>query len=671
MPPRTLYDHQGQAVGLGPELASGGEGIVYTLPDRPESLAKLYRETPDRDRVEKLRWLVREQTPELLRFAAWPTATLHDTPGGPLVGFLMPRFDACRPIHMLYSPAHRRSAFPQADWSFLIHVAMNCCSAWDAVHDRGIVIGDVNQSNVLVNRQALVCLIDCDSFQVQAGDRVLLCEVGVSQYVPPELQGRSFREVVRTVNHDRFGLAVLIFHLLFMGRHPFAGRFKGAGEMTLERAIEESRFAYSRNAADYQMEPPPFALPLSSVSPQLGELFERAFDPGADQPSARPSAAEWHAALSAFLQELRTCPNQPGHRVPVQLVDCPWCDVIKAGGPNFFLGAGLVGSSFKLDQAALASIWKKAEAVQQRRFKLRRPAGPSRPPTPAPLPASYRLSRRLVPVLEKLGWWTWVLLMVCFYAVHLAGYLGTVAPWVLGTVSFLGLWVVGLWGFGVFELEKKRRKEDYSQARAHYEEVLLEGEKLIRRYQSGAPRIRAELNQLRQRFEGLQEQFEAECPRKHVSRDPAREAQQLEQHLRQRFLDDPRTRVPGIGPGRLATLASYGIETAFDVSEEALKGIKGFGRKLTEALLSWKEQVKAEFVYNPEVVATDEAPAELVLKYRQLEEAIRGQLQRRIQDLETLGGQVEEQLQTVEERLQQLLDELAQAECDWQAVNAK
>ncbi len=337
MPPRTLYDHQGQPVTLGPEFASGGEGVVCALPDRPGILAKLYRERPDRDRVEKLRWMVREQTSEVLQFAGWPISTLHDAPGGLLVGFLMPRFDGFRPIHTLYSPAHRRTAFPQADWTFLIHSALNCCSAFDAVHSRNIVIGDVNQSNVLVNRQALVCLIDCDSFQVQAGDRVLLCEVGVSQYTPSELQGRSLRDVVRTVNHDRFGLAVLLFHLLFMGRHPFAGRFKGTGEMPLERAIEEYRFAYSSRAAANQMEPPPFALPLSSVPPELGRLFERAFDQGADEPNARPSAAEWHSALRGFLTQLRTCPSQPGHKVPAQLADCPWCGIMKAGGPNFFL----------------------------------------------------------------------------------------------------------------------------------------------------------------------------------------------------------------------------------------------------------------------------------------------------------------------------------------------
>jgi len=44
-----------------------------------------------------------------------------------------------------------------------------------------------------------------------------------------------FRGLERSAGHDAFGLAVLLFHLLFMGRHPFAGRSL-AGEMTIQYA---------------------------------------------------------------------------------------------------------------------------------------------------------------------------------------------------------------------------------------------------------------------------------------------------------------------------------------------------------------------------------------------------------------------------------------------------
>jgi DNA-binding helix-hairpin-helix protein with protein kinase domain len=164
---------------------------------------------------------------------------------------------------------------------------MNCAIAFDVIHRKNYVIGDVNQSNLFVSPQALVYLIDCDSFQFQANGHLFLSEVGVPQYTPPELQQANFRQVVRTANHDRFGLAVLIFHLLCMGRHPFAGCFLGKGDILLEQAIKEFRFAYARWAARAQMAPPPFALTLDVLSPELGNLFDRVFRPGSEAGNAR------------------------------------------------------------------------------------------------------------------------------------------------------------------------------------------------------------------------------------------------------------------------------------------------------------------------------------------------------------------------------------------------
>jgi DNA-binding helix-hairpin-helix protein with protein kinase domain len=116
------------------------------------------------------------------------------------------------------------------------------------------------------------------------------------------LQGRLFKDVVRTDNHDNFGLAVMIFLMLFMGRHPFAGRFLSAGEMPISRAIKECRFAYGARRATVQMEKPPGTPTLSIVGDEAAFLFERAF---AQEmiPSGRPTprsaeVAKGHGKLS-------------------------------------------------------------------------------------------------------------------------------------------------------------------------------------------------------------------------------------------------------------------------------------------------------------------------------------------------------------------------------------
>jgi hypothetical protein len=51
---------------------------------------------------------------------------------------------------------------------------------------------------------------------VIANGKRFACEVGVETFTPPELQGKNLREVVRTANHDNFGLAIMVFLLLFI-----------------------------------------------------------------------------------------------------------------------------------------------------------------------------------------------------------------------------------------------------------------------------------------------------------------------------------------------------------------------------------------------------------------------------------------------------------------------
>src|ERR1700692_26302 len=96
------------------------------------------------------------------------------------------------------------------------------------------------------------------------------CEVGVPTYTQPDLQNRPFSPFLRNQNHDAFGLAVLIFHLLFMERHPYAGRFSGRGEMPIERAISECRFPFRHLAQKAQMSSPPNSLTLAEIPSQLG-----------------------------------------------------------------------------------------------------------------------------------------------------------------------------------------------------------------------------------------------------------------------------------------------------------------------------------------------------------------------------------------------------------------
>ena len=118
-------------------------------------------------------------------------------------------------------------------------------------------------------------------------DLLYKCKVGVPEFTPPELQGKDLSSVVRTTNHDDFGLAILIFCTLMMGRHPFAGRYLGQGDMPMDRAIAEYRFAYSSRRGSTLMEAPPNVPTLADLPLSLADAFERAFGPGGSRWTSR------------------------------------------------------------------------------------------------------------------------------------------------------------------------------------------------------------------------------------------------------------------------------------------------------------------------------------------------------------------------------------------------
>lgn len=270
--PPSVRDSKGP-IGLGKVLGKGGEGAVYEIAGRPDQVAKIYHPEKRAGKAPKIEAMIPLKSDRLLSLAAWPLDLVW-TSAGEFMGLLIPRVHGHKDIHTLYSPRSRKVEFPNADWRFLVRAAANTARAFAAIHETGCVIGDVNHGGIRVSDKATVRLIDCDSFQVSAGGRKYLCEVGVPTFTPPELQGKPFRGVVRTANHDNFGLAVMVFHLLFMGRHPFAGRFLGRGDMSIEQAIGEFRFAYGASRASVQMEPPP-NVPAIAIASQPLHFFHR------------------------------------------------------------------------------------------------------------------------------------------------------------------------------------------------------------------------------------------------------------------------------------------------------------------------------------------------------------------------------------------------------------
>jgi DNA-binding helix-hairpin-helix protein with protein kinase domain len=561
-----LLDSRGGRVAIERELFRGGEGSIHPVTGNAVVLAKLYLHPLDAAKQAKLAAMSSAATDALLRIAAWPTATLHKQRGGPAVGFLMPRFDGQRSeLHELYRPGTRKQKFRQADWAFLMHAARNVAAAVATVHAAGHVVGDVNQRNFIAGSDATVKVLDCDSFQIHVAGQTFICPVGVPEFTPPELQGKPLDTLVRTSNHDAFGLAVLIFQILFMGRHPFAGRFLGKGEMPIERAIAEQRFAFGRGSASRQMEAPSGTMPFESLPPRLAPLFESAFAAA----SNRPTAAQWCDALQLAASEMRACTIEPMHKYHQALPQCPWCTLERASGVYFFIGASMARS----DAFDLAKWWAAVAATGATRYEP--PARPAITAVGSPAPAGVRRQRRLAfsgkiiatIVLFSFAW-VWPGAGIIFVALTI---LADVLP---------------LPGAG----EKRRRMHLLRDAERLWEEAYRAAERDV----SVDPLQRkfAELRRLKASYEAAEQERAADQQK--LAKN-ARDVQ-LRHYLASQMI---RTHaIPGVGPKRKTTLAAWNIHTASDVTPQALAAIQGFGPALQATMLAWRRSLEAAFVFD-------------------------------------------------------------------------
>ena len=357
-----FVNEQGLPILIGRELAAGGEGKVFDVPATPSLVAKVYHTPPSQEKAAKLAAMVRLAGEELSKFAAWPKSLLYDPQSRALAGLLMPRIDGARQIHELDTPAHRKSMFPTADWRFLARVARNCAASVTTVHHYGIVIGDINHGGFLVTPHGTVKLIDCDSFQFSSGNHKFLCDVAVPEFLPPELFGQKLDAVERTANHDNFGLAILIFRLLMMGRHPFAG-YRGKGTRSIPEAIKEYRFAFGPNAWAFEMVPPLHSPLLKDLGSTLTSLFIRAFAPSSHRPDGRPTALQWVEALEGFESSLVRCSVDATHFHHKEAADCVWCRIEAANGPYYFISVAITSQS-EIPSFDVERLWQEILAIE-------------------------------------------------------------------------------------------------------------------------------------------------------------------------------------------------------------------------------------------------------------------------------------------------------------------
>ncbi len=594
----NLVNKSGESIILGARLGVGGEGDVFDLsPAGQELAAKIYHKPLRPDQEEKLLAMVEGSDDDLKKIATWPIATLHLRNNGAVCGFLMPKVANYEPVHKLYSPAHRKQLFPKADWQYLITVARNVAGAFGTIHAHGHVIGDVNERNIFFTNNSVVKMIDCDSFQITSRGKSYLCEVGVPHFTPPELQSlKSFRERPRTTNHDNFGLAVLCFHLLLMGRHPYSGVYSGRDDMPIEKAIATSRFAFGIGSTLKGMAPPPNSVTMKIIPSQISDLFEQAFSE--DQANGRPTPSQWVGALDYLRHNLRTCSYDSMHKYFGGLEDCPWCGLERQTGVTFFVSA--VTSSASQTSFDLGSVWQRilfvpspgeCTVIDPSQFRA----------TPTPFLKEIQIATRLVSAR--------IMATKIAAAMIFVG-MGLLYPQLFFFAPIVAVFLYN-WAITNVPMQSERtlRQTVMTEAQRKWESTSRKW--VTEAGVSSYINKLSELERCKREYEALQSEYKREKDKLQATI----RQRQLQKYLGSYFIDDHT--IPNIGPGRKATLVSFGVETAADLDRRRIQAIKGFGSTLTNELMQWRKHIESEFVFD---VSKGIAPSDILAlnqKYNQ------------------------------------------------------
>jgi len=283
---RTVWI-DGTRVALAPQalLGQGGEAEVYDLGDgrvlkwwkpadhpdfagSPEAQAAATHRLAERPA--KLRALPGNLPAEVALPCGFALAGRRSAE---VVGYLMPKVTG-EPLHSYGEPRWRREhSIEGAD---LVAALLALHAAIDRLHAAGVVIGDCNDLNVLVDGRR-VHLIDADSYQFGG----YACPMFSERFVDPRLCDQALAPVrPHDPASDWFAFAVMAFRSIF-GVSPWGGvtrRCSGAARVLQRISVYASDVTYPRAAR-----------PLAIVPDELGEAFRAIFE--RDQRGAFPRTA--------------------------------------------------------------------------------------------------------------------------------------------------------------------------------------------------------------------------------------------------------------------------------------------------------------------------------------------------------------------------------------------
>jgi DNA-binding helix-hairpin-helix protein with protein kinase domain len=287
-------------------VSGGGEPVLLKI-YKPSLLKKKRADLENRIRHQvrmfgNLSVQMGDSGPLLVRRISWPRNLVYaDHTCTKFIGCAFEGFHG-KPWFKLSSDPE--GAFPgrQRDW--IVNVCRRLLRLLVYLHNAGIIVGDLNDQNVLVDDAGEVYVIDADNFQFQYGSLRFPVTYMHGDWCAPEFQGKNPSSVVWTAKADLFAYAINAYMaLMFM--HPF----QCINGFTREDNLRNGRFPLGQSGvlAGQDGTLPDAKIFLGYWKPIAYELkarFIQTFREYLNQPERRPDHHMWRSALEAYKKRL-------------------------------------------------------------------------------------------------------------------------------------------------------------------------------------------------------------------------------------------------------------------------------------------------------------------------------------------------------------------------------
>ncbi|ONI42914.1 hypothetical protein AN640_06970 [Candidatus Epulonipiscium fishelsonii] len=291
-----VYISTGGNIRLLEKIATGGEGSIYKTMN-PNFVAKVYKKDNNTCRTYKKIQLMISKNLEC-QGICFPKEIIYNK-NKEFVGYLMPTARGKELQKSIFIKPLFIKNFPNWRKRDTVELCVTILNKIKYLHDRNIIMGDINPSNILVVSPTEIYFVDTDSYQIEDYP----CPVGTINYTAPEIQRKHFATFLRTIGHENFAVATLLFMIMLPGKPPYSQQ---GGEDPVSNIINmDFSYAFKQNS-NKRTPDGPWRYIWSHLTYDLKEAFYNTFREDGDKSAEnkRLTVDEWLYIFEYYLNLL-------------------------------------------------------------------------------------------------------------------------------------------------------------------------------------------------------------------------------------------------------------------------------------------------------------------------------------------------------------------------------